>query len=181
MAHRIYQTEGVILGKYDFGEANRLFYIFTEKFGMIKALAQGVRYAKSKLRYNLDLFSYGNFSFISLKSSESGMWRIVDVEENKSALAIAANLERLSAFAKNASLLSRMVKGEERNDFIWQELRNFFLYLRDEKEVQSDDVVEKQVLFTANILNNLGYMSEIPKSRRILISAINKAIKESML
>ena len=32
MAHQIYLTEGIILKKRDFGEADRLFWIYTEKF-----------------------------------------------------------------------------------------------------------------------------------------------------
>lgn len=181
MAHTIYQTDGIILGKSDFGEANRLFRIFTEKFGMISAVAQGVRFAKSKLRHNLDLFSFGNFSLIPIRSSETGLWRIIDAEENTSAEGIAAGAEKLSAFAKNASLLSRMVKGEERNDFIWHELKDFFLFLRVKEKIKNDDIEEKQILFAARVLNNLGYITEPSGSRRLLVSAINKAIKESML
>ena len=57
----------------DFGEADRLFWIYTEKFGMIMASAKGVRLEKSKLRGNLDIFTYGDFAVISSKDFwESG-------------------------------------------------------------------------------------------------------------
>ncbi len=80
MSHVIYQTEGIVLGKRDFGEAERMLYVYTEKFGMVNAIAQGVRYVKSKLRYNLDLFAYGNFSLVAGRE----IWRITDAEEIKS-------------------------------------------------------------------------------------------------
>jgi len=171
MAYRVYQTEGIVLAKKDFGEAERLFYIFTKEFGMIKAIARGVRYIKSKLRSNLDLFSYGNISLILAKEN----WQIVDVEEKEKNREIIINSKKLNLFARIAGFLTRMIKGEERNDFIWEEIKNLFLRLKKE---DSDDL---EIFFMARLLNNLGYLPEIFSSRKLLISAINKAVKESML
>jgi hypothetical protein len=155
MAHIIYQTEGIVLGKKDFGEAERMYNIYTEKFGMIQAMAQGVRYLKSKLKYNLDLFTFGNFSLIAGRD----FWRITDAEEIKS------NKKNI----RIANFLMRMIRGEEKNDFIWQKIKKFFLSGGDEIETM------------AEILHNLGYMAEVPESKKKRIAAINRAIKESML
>lgn len=132
-----------------------MYSIYTEKFGMIQAVAQGVRYLKSKLRYNLDLFSYGNFALIAGRD----FWRITDAEEIK-------KNKKLSGIA---NFLIRMIKGEEKNDFIWQKVKIFFLSGGDEIET------------VAGILHNLGYMAEVPESKKEKITAINRAIKESML
>ncbi len=164
MAYQIYSTEGIILAKKDFGEAERFYYIFTEKFGMIKAVGRGVRYLKSKLRPNLDLFCYNNFSLISAKDT----WKITDATE----ITKIKNQENLKLFSRIANFLTRMIKGEERNDFIWQELKNLFL---------AGPAAGGEIDFVAKILHNLGYMAEIPKDRKNLIMAINRAIKESML
>jgi len=161
MAYQVYSTEGIILAKKDFGEAERMFFVFTEEFGMIKAIAPGVRYIKSKLRPNLDLFCYNNFSLIKAKD----IWKITDAAE----IATIKNPEGLKFFAKIAVFLIRMIKGEEKNDFIWAELKKLFFSPKDE------------LSFLAKILHNLGYMPEIPASKKSLIFAINKAIKESML
>jgi len=173
MAHQIYLTEGIIIKKRDFGEADRLFWIYTEKFGMIMASAKGVRLEKSKLRGNLDVFAYGDFAVISSKD----FWRLVDAKET-----ISPKLNRNSAeqtgligwqvkvFARTASLLARMIKGEERNEEMWKQVKNLFLNLFN-LEIKS----------TAAILKTLGYMEEIPTSMPGLVLAINRAIKESML
>lgn len=155
MAHVIYQTEGIVLGKRDFGEAERMIYIYTEKFGMIQAMAQGVRYLKSKLRYNLDLFTFGNFSLIAGRD----FWRITDAEEIKSNKKII----------RIANFLMRMIRGEEKNDFVWQKVKKIFLSGGDE------------INTVAEILHNLGYMAKVPESKKEKIAAINRAIKESML
>lgn len=169
MAYRVYQTEGIVLAKKDFGEAERLFYIFTKEFGMIKAIARGVRYIKSKLRPNLDLFFYNNFSLIITKD----VWKITDASE----ITVIKNPEGLKTFAKIAVFLTRMIKGEEKNDFIWAELKKLFLDLGASHQALPGG----EISFLARLLNNLGYLPEIPSSRKSLVSAINKAVKESML
>jgi DNA repair protein RecO len=160
MAHTIYQTEGIVLGKRDFGEAERVYNIYTEKFGMVVAVAQGVRLLKSKLRYNLDLFAYGNFSLVAGKE----IWRITDADEIKK-----IDDNNISLFSRISSFLLRMIKGEERSIFIWQKVKSIFFAGADEAET------------LAEILHNLGYMDGIPAGKREKIEAINKAIKESML
>ena len=183
MAHQIYLTEGIILKKRDFGEADRLFWIYTEKFGMIMASAKGVRLEKSKLRGNLDVFTYGEYAVISSKD----FWRLVDARET-----ISPKLNRNSAeparliggqgkvFARTANLLTRMIKGEERNEELWNQLKKIFLKLIREN-IPKEDLKDLEIKSTAAILKTLGYMDEIPSSGKVIISAINRAIKESML
>ena len=61
MSHIVYQAEGIVLGEGSFGEADKALTVFTEDFGKIRAVAAGARYLKSKLRYNLGVFSYSRF------------------------------------------------------------------------------------------------------------------------
>jgi len=183
MSHQIYLTEGIILKKRDFGEADRLFWIYTEKFGMIMASAKGVRLEKSKLRGNLDVFTYGEYAVISSKD----FWRLVDAREKISAKLNHDSAEhtgliggQVKVFARTASLLVRMIKGEERNGEIWKQLKFLFLNLF-KKNVEKKDLKDLEIRSTAAILKTLGYMEEAPSSGNGLISAINRAIKESML
>ena len=183
MAHQIYLTEGIIIKKRDFGEADRLFWIYTEKFGMIMASAKGVRLEKSKLRGNLDVFTYGDFAVISSKD----FWRLVDARETISPKLNRNSAERPSliggrvkVFARTANLLARMIKGEERNEEMWKQVKNLFLNLF-KKNVEKKDLKDLEIKSTAAILKTLGYMEEIPTSMPGLVLAINRAIKESML
>jgi len=183
MAHQIYLTEGIIIKKRDFGEADRLFWIYTEKFGMIMASAKGVRLEKSKLRDNLDVFTFGDFAVISSKD----FWRLVDARETISPKFNHNSAERpgpiggqVKVFANVANLMARMIKGEERNEEIWKQLKILFLNLF-KKNVEKKDLKDLEIRSTAAILKTLGYMGEEPSSGNGLISAINRAIKESML
>lgn len=165
MAHQIYLTEGIILKKKDYGEADRLFWIYTEKFGMIMASANGVRLEKSKLRNNLSVFSHGEFAVISSKD----FWRITDARE----ISPFKLFSQAKVFAKITTLAVRMIKGEDRNDNTWLELKNIFMAKESAKDFEIKSV--------ARLLKSLGYVDEISENKSELLSSINRAIKESML
>ena len=73
-----------------------------------------------------------------------------------------------------------MIKGQERNDFVWQELNGLFLALFKNK-TEEKDLKDLEINFNAKILRELGYVADLPKTKKEVVSAINRAIKESML
>ncbi len=176
MTHYIYQTEGIILGKKDFGEADRMYNIYTKEFGMVNATAQGVRLLKSKLRYNLGTFSVCKTGLIKGRD----FWRIVDAEEILSASNISDN-EKLSLVVKISRLINRMVRGEEKNDLLWKTIKDFFVFLK-EKNFKNSDVEKIEISTVLDILYSLGYVDKHSHlSKRDAIITINKALKESHL
>lgn len=52
-----YKTEGIILKRRNFGEADRILTVFTKKHGKIKVLAKGVRRITSRRGPNVELFN----------------------------------------------------------------------------------------------------------------------------
>lgn len=182
MSHTIYQTEGIILAKNDFGEADSCLTIFTEKFGKINAVAQGVRYLKSKLRYNLEKFSYSRLGLVLGKTSNGPIWRIVDAEEKLPLNNFRKEPEKLKIFSHIANLLNRMVQGEEKNAVLWQETKNTLLTL-NRKELSQKDFNNIEISLFFCILAELGYIDKNKdyESKKGMVEAINKAIKESML
>jgi len=181
MAHQVYLTEGIILKKKDFGEADRLFWIYTEKFGMIMASAKGVRLEKSKLRNSLSVFSYGEFAVISSRD----FWRIVDAREKVLPKTNAGFSEQAKVFAKIVNLAVRMIKGEDRNDKAWLELKNVFVKIFTKPIRQAGDQAENikdlEITSVARLLKALGYIDKISENKSDLLLSINRAIKESML
>ncbi|MEK7575834.1 MAG: DNA repair protein RecO [Patescibacteria group bacterium] len=174
--HKVYQTEGIILGKKDFGEADRMFSIYTKEFGMINAIAQGVRFLKSKLRYNLDTFSICRAGLIKGRD----FWRIVDAEEILPAPNISDN-EKFSLIIKISKLIKRMVRGEEKNDLLWKTIRDFFVFLK-EKNFKNDDMEKTEISTVLDILYSLGYVDKHSHlSKKDAIITINRALKESHL
>ncbi|HUS59874.1 MAG TPA: DNA repair protein RecO [Nevskiaceae bacterium] len=54
---RSYKTEGVILKRINFGEADKILTIYSKHYGKIKALAKGVRKITSRKGGNVELFN----------------------------------------------------------------------------------------------------------------------------
>lgn len=178
MAYQIYSTEGIILKKKDTGEADRLFWIYTEQFGMIMASAKSARLEKSKLRPGLSLFTYGCFSLISSRN----FWKIVDARDILLPKITSETVGSLNVFSKIGKLLERMINGEDRNELLWLELRCLFVKLFGGKEkLDRDKLNDLEIRSVAEILKTLGYVSEIPSLKKEILHVINKAIKESML
>lgn len=55
---RTYKTEGIILKRTNFGEADRILTIYTHHLGKIKVLAKGVRKTTSRKSGHLELFNW---------------------------------------------------------------------------------------------------------------------------
>jgi len=52
-----YATNGIIIGRHNFGEADRIIVLLTPERGVIRGVAKGVRKIKSRLAGHLELFS----------------------------------------------------------------------------------------------------------------------------
>lgn len=61
-------TQGIILSRTDFGEADRILNFLTSDHGKVAGIAKGVRKSKSKLAGSIELFSVSELSLIIGKS-----------------------------------------------------------------------------------------------------------------
>lgn len=57
-------TKAIILGRTDYGEADRILTLLTPDHGKLRLLAKGVRRVKSKMAGGIELFSVSEISFI---------------------------------------------------------------------------------------------------------------------
>ncbi|HEX7368326.1 MAG TPA: DNA repair protein RecO [Candidatus Saccharimonadales bacterium] len=57
-------TRGIVLGRIDYGEADRILTLLTPDCGKLRLLARGVRKVKSKLAGGIELFSISTIAFV---------------------------------------------------------------------------------------------------------------------
>ncbi len=57
-------TQGIILSRTDFGEADKIITLLTPDHGKLRLMARGVRRAKSKLAGGVELFSVSDITYI---------------------------------------------------------------------------------------------------------------------
>jgi len=179
------------------GEANKYIKLFTKELGFITASAQGIRHAKSKLRYSLQDYSLSTVALVRGKE----IWRLTN------ALRIAnvksdfqKQKELFLVFARIFALLERLLGGEERHEKLFMLVHDAFMFLRQES--LSDDLVRNaEYLIVLRLLHELGYVGDVPACRTFLAThewnievitqvgavekqlllAINDSIRESQL
>jgi DNA repair protein RecO len=61
-------TDGIILSRTDYGEADRILTVLTPEQGKLRLMARGVRRVKSKLAGGIELFSTSHITYISGRS-----------------------------------------------------------------------------------------------------------------
>lgn len=61
-------TQGIILKRINFSEADRILTVLTPEYGQVSMLAKGVRKSKSKLAGGLEIFSVSDINYIDGKS-----------------------------------------------------------------------------------------------------------------
>ncbi|HEY4493311.1 MAG TPA: recombination protein O N-terminal domain-containing protein [Candidatus Paceibacterota bacterium] len=79
MSERIYTTRALVLSERASGEASKVFTLFTRELGLVYAYARSVREVRSKLRYNLPLYSH---TLVSLVPGRE-YWRLVGAENSE--------------------------------------------------------------------------------------------------
>lgn len=197
MSYHIYTTRGIVLGERPAREADRVYTIFTKDLGLVRASATGVRKDLSKLRGHLEPFSLATVSLVRGRE----YWRLTSAE-------LVYNLEtRLSgtpelflAFAKNLSLLEKLVAGEEKHTELFEDVAAVAELIIVEGNISVIDPESVEILLAARILFNLGYLSAeeafgpllegkltaetlkaVSESKKSLIKAINQGIQSSQL
>ncbi len=58
---RVYRTEGIVLRRSDFGEADRLLTVFTPERGKLRLIAKGARKPSSRKSGHVELFCHSHF------------------------------------------------------------------------------------------------------------------------
>lgn len=192
--HHIYHTEGIILSSRNYGEAGKYYSIFTRDLGMIYASAQGVRKMSSKLRFIMQDFAYLKVDLVQGKD----FWRVTSASKTNLLENISRKSANLAVFSNVARLLKRLLAGEDPNEHLFQDVLRGLLVL--EKSETAADLRNIEVVMVLRILKNLGYIGqdkmfdalvespfeeglvfEASKSRREILSEINRALKETQL
>lgn len=156
LMYHSYHTHAFILGSFNSGEANKFFLLYTKDLGFVQASAQGVRFAKSKLRYYLQDFSYVKVSLVRGKD----IWRITGAEEVGNIESELRNHKDIFfVFARIFSLLRRLLHGEEKNEKLFEHIVSAYDFSRNlHKEPKL--IREFEYIFAMRILKSLGYIGD---------------------
>lgn len=194
MSYHIYTTDGIILKRTTFGEANVLLHILTLDLGLIIASARSARLSVSKLRPALQEYNLVSVSCIKGKNG----WKITNVVSKESFYFDSEEYTH-KVISQIISVLLQMIQGEHPHKEIFEIVRDAFIFL---KNVKKESLSNFEVLVVIRILHELGYvvndfdtkiffekpiiwneilLERVKENKTHLISLINKALRESHL
>lgn len=189
--YQIFTSCGLIISSKNTGESDKLLYILTKEFGLVLAIAHGIRFEKSKLRYHCQDLSFGSFSFIRGKEyyKLTGAEPVFESDDNDKV--------KTALFSKISKILKRLVQGEMPLFRVYEDLY-FVKNIKNDFVAENQDILESIIVF--RILYELGYIkiphdfkdlvnhdfnieiiSKYRDKRKEINKFINKALKESHL
>lgn len=193
--HHIYHTHGFVLSSINKGEANKMLIVYTREMGLVRAMVQGIRLSKSKLRFALQDFSYAKVDFVRGRD----IWRITSASTITSFPYARSDKQSILLIARVGKLIERLCDGEDPNEKIFDDLIQA-LYLLDDTNISATSREALELYLVLRIMNDLGYIGEseifnkylsssfdytqmesLLKERQHIINHINKALNESQL
>lgn len=165
MSYHIYTTRGIVLSLRPHKEADRIYSILTRDFGLVRAVALGVRKEASKLRGALEPFSISTVSLVRGKE----FWRITSAQ-------MVRKIEASPEVVRPLALLEKLVQGEA----VHAELFDTVEKMVSDSEAHDE---EFEITLVAKILFELGYLrkEDINLDKKALIQVINEGLKHSHL
>ncbi len=111
-----YQTTAIVLKREDIFEADRLYHLYTEDFGKIRAVAGSVRKNGAKLTGHLEPFS---LIWVELMSKKGGDLFITTALSEANILGGNASPNQIALFTKMSDFILKMLKGQEKDEALW--------------------------------------------------------------
>jgi len=148
MRSKSYFSEGIILARRNYSEADRIIVIYSKNYGKLGLIAKGVRRTKSRKRGSIEVFSHIRFSAARGKSLDI----LTEAEIITSFPQIRKNLRKVSVAYYFIEVIGRLTHEEEKNEPLFLLLLKYLKSLQKEKELK-----KLRMTFVKDTLVLLGY------------------------
>jgi DNA repair protein RecO (recombination protein O) len=153
-----YKTEGIIIKRINFGEADRILTIFSKHYGKIYALAKGVRRVASKKGGNVELFNWVTLFLVTGKNLDI----VTEAQVREPFSQFRQDLKKIGLAYYLCELVDQLTAEKQKNQEVFQ------LLVRSLKDLENDFVNSKYRSdliqdFRLKILTALGFW---PKGKR---------------
>lgn len=119
----VYQTNAIVLKRENIFEADRLYHLYTEDFGRIKAVAGSVRKINAKLSGHLEPF---NLVWVELMTKKNGDLFITTALSHKNLLKTISPFH-FTIFIKMADFILKMMKEPLKDNETWFLILEYFV------------------------------------------------------
>ncbi len=160
-----YKYQAIVLGKYDIGETDRIYVLYTREAGKIRLVAHGVRKPQAKLAGNLETLAHSEV-FVARSRGKGKITGVIPLDFFAAAKDKIQTLEKIFWVL---SIFDRLVTQEEKDEKIFDLLLS---YLRAMDALLEADEIKADIFtygFVFKLLHFLGYGLEM--SRCVACSA----------
>ena len=164
-----YKTEGVILKRSNYGEADRILTIYTKQYGKIRAIAKGVRKITSRKGGNLELFNH----CVLFLAEGRNLDIITEAQVVNSFSRLSQDLEKTAGAFYLVELVDQLTPDGQANRQVFDLLVSALAKLLD---CQTDQVLAD---FEVSLLRLLGFWSDTI-DRRSVKSYIESIIERKL-
>lgn len=155
MKQHSYKTQGIVLARRNFGEADRILILYTRDFGRVSLLAKGVRKPGSRKRGHIEVFSQISFS----AAKTYGIDIMTEAETVDSFEEIRTNLNKVSLAYYFCEAIGKTTHEGEENMELYERLIYYFSRLKHDSKLKTlrND-------FVHDLVTMLGFL---PKGKKI--------------
>lgn len=167
---KTYSSEGVVLARRSYGEADRIVSIYSKHFGRLSFIAKGVRRPASRKRASLEVFT--RLSFLAHKGR--GIDLIVETQAIDSYKAVRKSLRRVSLAYFFCEVVGKITREGEKNPELYKLLVGYLEALKIRK-----DLKDLRLKFIHDVVSLLGFWPkgrEIPNPDGLLESVLERRL-----
>lgn len=157
-----YQTNAIILKRENAFEADRVYHLYTEDFGKVRAIAGSVRKINAKLAGHLEPF---NVVWVELMTKKGGDIFITTALSYGQLLKNNVHPTKIALFAKMADFSEKMMKESQKDGVIWNFILKNFINAR---EVPMGNTEEFLKNFKKGLISLMGFGDNWDEARYYL-------------
>lgn len=148
MKQSSYSSEGIVLSRKNYGEADRILVVFSKSFGKLSLLCKGIRKIKSKKRGHLEIFSKIKFSAVR----GHGMDIMTETETINDFAGVRVNLNKISLAYYFCEVVNKITHEDGHLSTVYSLLSTALEQLEQTKELK-----KLRMKFIYDLLTNMGY------------------------
>ena len=127
LKEKLYRTEAIVLGRMDYGEADRILTLYTPHRGKLRVIAKGVRRPLSRLGPHLEYFTRCQLMVARGRDLDT----VTGAETVDHFLPLRADLDALGHASHMAEVLNRLTEDRQENEAAYDLLASSLRLLAD--------------------------------------------------
>lgn len=169
---RSFKTEGIVIKRRNFGEADRILTVFSKRNGKIQVKANGVRKITSRRSSHIELLNYSLFNLYSGRNLPI----LTEVETFENFSFIKEDLTKVGFAYHICELVDGLCAENQENRKVLELLLNVFSKLSKEENIA--DIIHE---FEVDLLVNLGFFRHVNSLQHFNSSSFIEELLERKL